>query len=494
MSAASFSEAISAQRRYARAVRADGLVVARSFLRSSRRSGYVSSATALSELVDNSLEAGAKNIHIVFGFGDSSSKPDALAVIDDGHGMEPLMLRVALLWGATHREDSRVGFGRFGFGLPAASVSQGRHVSVYSRAPGGRLYGVELAVNEDAASTAGVSSPHAQELPPWLEAYCRRMRLSVTRGVGHGTVVVIRDLDGLTWRTAVALERNLDRAIGLTYRNFLRRVRMFIQGTRIEPIDPLFLTEGARYRDLDTDRAQAIPWPDVHVERPHAGHYPGVRVRAAYFPPTFPRIDKAREATGLNANERFAVMKENRGLVIMRMGRQIDVVTSGLWTQFQNNDRYWALELDFPAELDEELSVTANKQAVSLSARVVEALRDAEIPRLIDVLRERYKRDRERLSSCGPYQAAQSGPPSPAAVPRQQSGPSQRAEGGVNRDDSLPRAWSTALAKSPGLRSAVISLIAALAASEADSEPAFRDVYRREMRRWAGLLGAEARA
>src|SRR5439155_22989536 len=112
-------------------------------------------------------------------------------------------------------------------------------------------------------------------------------------------------------------------------------------------IDPLFLTPRARYHEIDGDRAQAVEWPTVQVKLDRS-QTSLVHVRAAYFPPTFARIDKGKEATGLNANARFTIMKANSGLIVSRLGRQIDVVTAGLWTQFQNNDRYWALELDFP--------------------------------------------------------------------------------------------------------------------------------------------------
>src|SRR5215468_4646608 len=65
-----------------------GLVLANAFVKGMRDIGYKSTAFALNELNDNAIQAGARNIHVAFGFADSTSdkKPSAIAVIDDGHG------------------------------------------------------------------------------------------------------------------------------------------------------------------------------------------------------------------------------------------------------------------------------------------------------------------------------------------------------------------------------------------------------------------------
>ena len=69
------------------------LMVADAFVRGIRDIGYKSTATALDELIDNSIQAGATNIHVVFGFEGKSTKPIRVAIIDDGHGMDADMTR-----------------------------------------------------------------------------------------------------------------------------------------------------------------------------------------------------------------------------------------------------------------------------------------------------------------------------------------------------------------------------------------------------------------
>ena len=103
---------------------------------SQRASAYRDTAAASREIVDNSIEAGANKIHVIFhterGSGNRR-QVDASAFIDNGSGMLPKMVRYALSrGGGTHVDDSSF-IGKFGFGLPNASINQTKRVEVYSR-------------------------------------------------------------------------------------------------------------------------------------------------------------------------------------------------------------------------------------------------------------------------------------------------------------------------------------------------------------------------
>src|SRR5262245_57917810 len=141
------------QRNYAQRMNESGfdfsLVVGDAFVRGIRDIGYKHTGTALDEIIDNAIQAEAEKVHVVFGFeGSSEKKPDRLAVIDDGHGMDDLMIRLAVLWGGTHRENDRTGFGRYGYGLPSASVSQGTRFTVYSKPADGKWHRVTVDLDD----------------------------------------------------------------------------------------------------------------------------------------------------------------------------------------------------------------------------------------------------------------------------------------------------------------------------------------------------------
>src|SRR3954453_12955938 len=76
------------------------LIVGDAFVRGMRDIGYKSTSYALAELIDNSVQANATFTDVIFGFNKGGAKPSKVAVIDDGWGMVPAMVRASLVWGA----------------------------------------------------------------------------------------------------------------------------------------------------------------------------------------------------------------------------------------------------------------------------------------------------------------------------------------------------------------------------------------------------------
>src|SRR5688572_26975365 len=101
------------------------------FIQATRDSGYKGTASAISELVDNSLQAGADRISILLAE-VGGEFPVEVSVLDNGRGMDPFTLRQALRFGGSSRFGDRSGLGRYGMGLPNSSLSQGCRVSVYT--------------------------------------------------------------------------------------------------------------------------------------------------------------------------------------------------------------------------------------------------------------------------------------------------------------------------------------------------------------------------
>src|SRR5258706_8299977 len=111
------------------------------FIQATRDSGYKGTASAISELVDNSIQAGATRIalSVVASTSDGEQNNIEVSVLDNGCGMDPFTLRQALRFGGSTRFGDRSGLGRYGMGLPNASLSQARRVTVYTwQSPGGQ--------------------------------------------------------------------------------------------------------------------------------------------------------------------------------------------------------------------------------------------------------------------------------------------------------------------------------------------------------------------
>src|SRR5882724_3493572 len=103
------------------------------FIEATRDSGYKTTGSAVAELVDNSFEAGATSVAVSIGEMNKTAKREVTFVVkDNGCGMTPAVLRLALQFGGSTRFNSRDGVGRYGMGLPNSSLSQARRLEVYS--------------------------------------------------------------------------------------------------------------------------------------------------------------------------------------------------------------------------------------------------------------------------------------------------------------------------------------------------------------------------
>jgi hypothetical protein len=378
-----------------------GLTVGDAFVRGIRDIGYKHTGTALDEQIDNAYQAGSDQVHVVFGYDGTKSdkKPTELAVLDVGHGMEPDMIRAAVTWGGTHRENDRAGFGRYGYGLPSSAVSQGHRYTVYSKVEGQDLWAVTIDIDAIGAGEytdeqGQIIVPEARKtkLPGFLGKYIDE-HLNGTWE--HGTIVVMEKLDKLDRTTSKGLHAFLMEHFGVTYHKLRGDFEMILNGERVDPIDPLFVTPGYRYYDIDEQRARELEPIVIDVKDSKTKEVKGkMTVRMSYMPPDFASVDKNRNADKSNANERFSILRDYNGFIFSRNGRIIDVVARNPITVLQNNDRYIKIEIDFPAELDEFFNISTSKQRVDVSDVIWDRLREAGLGRAIEHLRSKAREER----------------------------------------------------------------------------------------------------
>jgi hypothetical protein len=390
------------------------IMIGDAFVRGMRDIGYKSTAFALAELIDNGIQAAATKVDVVFGF-EQGAKPSQIATIDNGHGMEPKMVRAALIWGAGTRTEDREGFGKYGYGLPSASVSQCFRVEVYSKSPGGEWSRAYLDIDEikDGLWTQGnriVMPPEEQKEPPkFVVDYLKKE--GRWDNFAHGTVVLWDRLDGnrVDYKRREELRNTLVTNLGVIYRKFLLDTPMTVDGVDVEPCDPLFLTEGFRYYDVDGDRAKELDPASVEVKDKKTGEVVGkMRVRFARMPATFFRKPDFkhtnRPGRGKDAfNERLEIADANNGIIFLRNGRQIDVLRPPrrLGTINATTDRFWAVEVDFEATLDDLFSITTSKQQVTPDDRVWDMLADkANVFTAIGAMRTAYEKEAKQLADA----------------------------------------------------------------------------------------------
>ncbi len=381
--------------------------VGEAFVESMRNTHYKHTGTALDEIIDNALEAGANTISLSLGYPSSTTnKPNAIAIYDNGHGMPKNMLRPAAAWGGTHRHQSptRTGMGRFGFGLPSASVNQARRFTIFSKVSGNSWYALAVDLDDvangkytDSKGKIQVPKEHKEEPPKWVQDDIKKNMPG--KKIEHGTIVLWEKLDRLRWSTTKGMRDNLLRHFGMIYRNYLRQTQIIFDGTKVTPLDPLFITSGARFFDEDEDRALPLEPAELRIKSKLTDKEVTVTVRYAAMPAGFFSVDKDKAAQGKNQLNRMRIATDNNGILVCRMGRQIDVVDGTPWTEaqkFGNDDRYWGIEIDFPADLDEEFTIANSKQGVIMSERIWDHLENAGIRSGIKSLRKMYDESKKQ--------------------------------------------------------------------------------------------------
>lgn len=411
MTVNSASEGLRAQDELIAKLEAEGawnIIVGDAFVRGMRDIGYKSMSYAVAELVDNAVQAAASRIDLVFGF-DSGAKPTQIAVIDDGYGMKPQMVRASLMWGAGTRSGDRLGYGKYGYGLPSASVSQCQRVAVYSKTEGGDWYSCHLDVDEISSgkwangNQLEMPKEKAEQPPRFVIDYLKKAKH--WDGFAHGTVVVWTKLDRIGPKLREALRDSFVSNLGVIYRNVLVNVPMTVDDLQVQPCDPLFLTPGFRGYDTDDDRAVGMPPAVVDVKEKDSGKVLGhLRVRFARMPSTFFRLPEAKHTNRpgrKGTNERLEIADANNGIIFTRNGRQIDVIRPprSIGSINVTTDRFWAVEVDFDATLDELFAITTSKQQVRPDDKIWDILNTkANLFTAIGTMRGIYDREAKALA------------------------------------------------------------------------------------------------
>lgn len=332
------------------------------FIQATRDSGYKGTDSALSELIDNAIQAGANTVDIqMISVEQEASGPGRpplprvmeVAIADNGRGMDAEVLRRALRFGDSSRFDDRSGLGRFGMGLPNASVSQCRRVEVYTWRRGSKPLWTYVDVDEVArGEMTEVPQPQEAVIPaPYSEM--------VTSS--SGTLVVWKQCDRLDHDGKhETLTRALRPALGRVFRHFLvADFRLTIDGAQIGPVDPLYLMPQARLDGdpLATQHGDALTFDVAIPDKP--GQTSTVEVVLTILPEEW----QTKWGNGKSAreNRKRRQIDTTTGYSIVRARREIDLIKSPYharhWT-----DAWYRVEIRFEPELDEVFGVTHTKQ------------------------------------------------------------------------------------------------------------------------------------
>jgi hypothetical protein len=375
-------------------------------VRAMRDSGYRNTAYALAEIIDNAVQAAAKNVEVICieAYEKISERErrriQSIGVLDNGTGMSPQTLRLALQFGnGTHLSD-RTGIGRFGMGLPNSSISQCRRVEVWTwqSGPDNAVY-TYLDVDEiETRRLSAVPVPIAKPLPA---EWRKRARAVDTTG----TLVLWTYFDDhrLTWRGAAATLRHTETLVGRMYRKFIDDGRLSIRllalmdetsslDEFVRVNDPLYLMTNSSTPSPFDKEPMFQPWGEGEQKFSidYGGRTHHIIVRMSWArDETVPddRSDRGAKPYGKHA-------AKNIGLSIVREGRELDLDPA--WTNsYDPTERWWGVEVEFPSTLDEVFGVTNTKQSATIFSNMAQFdwRAEANPGESMSEFRERIQRD-----------------------------------------------------------------------------------------------------
>jgi len=367
---------------------------ARRLISSLRDMGY-EFATAIADLVDNAIEAGATAVSIDIEFEGSHSW---VRLTDNGKGMTPSALREAMRYGSS-RNYSDNDLGKFGLGLKVASLSQCRRLSVASRTSLERVDIVGYCWDLEHIERTN----RWELLPVPRETGGTKLHGPLRESIG--TVVLwerldrvlgYQDPDGESARRRVsAMVREVEGHLSMVFHRLLageapkrRRLTLLVNGRPVQAWDPFARDEPG------TRRLEAISIPVNH------GRVRGEVVLEPFVLPhqsAFSTAENFRRASGP------ANWNQQQGFYVYRANR---LIQGGGWCRIRTLDEHTKLArvaLHFSPQLDDAFRVNVSKMRVELPLSMREQISEAIAP-VTKLANDAYRRTegkREPASSLG---------------------------------------------------------------------------------------------
>ena len=356
-------------------------------IRALRDSRYHNTAYAIAELIDNSIEADAEQIDLLCmeqsGIVESRARRrvSEIAILDNGIGMDPRTLLEALKFGGGTRHNSQRGIGKYGMGLPTASMSQCKRVDVWTWQEGVDSVW-HSSIDADDIEKGNHQVPFPDQNTPIPNTW-RAAGSGKIYGNHSGTLVAWSKLDKIQWKTASAIIDNTSREVGRIHRHFLDddsvRIRTvsFLdirpeETTREDSVvanDPLYLMEPTSVPEEPWDaKAMFNQWGETQRYSVNlGGREETIEVIYSIVKREALRTDIVTQNPGNTERGRHA--RHNIGVSVVRERREIVLEDAFLREGGSSADnpqnRWWGCEVHFRRGCDELFGVDHNKQMVA---------------------------------------------------------------------------------------------------------------------------------
>lgn len=340
--------------------------------------------SAILDIVDNSISFDATAVAISLttekeareGPGRRRTLVTSIDILDNGAGMSESGLHNALRLGSSTEGYRPNGLSKFGMGLKSASSSLGRRLELISRPSEDNPIVRKAVLDHDKIYETGQYVYSLTEPDP-----AEVETLDNLANNGSGTLVRLSKIHHDNMPTPASIADELLSRIGVVYYYHLAGVRDFqlvsisLNGTQVDPIDPLFETEAAGDLDEHNWDGQSVKY----INRRQA-------IQLAYDTPVYayvtmtqlphpPSVAHASDRSQRDIRNQYHIGAGNYGFYIYRNGRLISWADSvGMVPQDQDLYSFRG-RLEITSDADEILNLDVAKSRIKLSSLAEDQVR-----------------------------------------------------------------------------------------------------------------------
>ncbi|MFB6568516.1 ATP-binding protein [Streptomyces noursei] len=370
------------------------LFLAGQALASFRDSGY-SLPAAISEVVDNALEAAARNILVrmddELAEGRSGkSRVWRICFADDGIGMDDDALHRYPQVGHSSRYMRSDTIGKYGVGAKLSALNYGRRIDVWSCTSSASdwrhvWFDLDDALEEELANgqSAGVDPPTSKPVPDDLRDLLPD---------GAGTLVVWSKIDrledGRHSEDFKSLVGEVKKELARTFRYFITDgQRIQVNGEQLLAHDPLFLLSGTwaesvldGYSESESGQDMGSPLTSENrgavliADEPLLVGTHTAQLRVTLYPPA---VTRSRQMGGDDVARKLRIPENEGRISFVRRGREISYtnVPRIFSRRVEEPDRFIGIEVAFDPELDDYFGVRHVKRGAEPHAELRDRLR-----------------------------------------------------------------------------------------------------------------------
>lgn len=329
-------------------------------MNSMRAMGY-SFESAVADVIDNSISAGANIVQVKFPI---DPMDNFVAICDDGCGMNSAQLFDAMKYGSEQKKDCRDenDLGRFGLGLKAASLSQCRRLTVISKVNSElSAYIWDLDVIEEKRDWFVVECTKEQieqnKFSSWLNDY------------DSGTVVLWENFDfiekasGNVYAELMKYQDSVADYLSLIFHRYLNRtsgnaLRIYVNNYQLTGLDPFL----ENHNKTNIRKRVEIPIEDSA----------GVERMVIVQPYVLP-FQKDLTAEDKRLSGGIENYRSKQGFYVYRNER---LIVWGSWFGRHRDEltKYARIKVDIPNTLDDIWGIDIKKQSAKIPASIKKRL------------------------------------------------------------------------------------------------------------------------